>query len=103
MDVAPVEALSLPIFTPLSGFATITSPEITLETQEIKEGNWHFKRTAIKGADVSQMTLTRGVTFANSDFWRWVIAAVTGNTDWQLSHWGPFSEATACLDPLLRP
>lgn len=84
MDVAPVESLSLPIFTPLSGFATITAPEITVETQEIKEGNWHFKRTAIKSADVSQISLTRGATFFNSDFWRWIVASISGNTDWQL-------------------
>jgi phage tail-like protein len=84
MDVAPVEALALPIFTPLSGFATIVAPEITVELQDIKEGNWHFKRHSVKSADVSQMTLTRGVTFADSDFWRWIIASITGDTEWQL-------------------
>jgi hypothetical protein len=84
MDVAPVEAFALPIFTPLSGFASIVAPEITVETQEIKEGNWHFKRTAIKSADVSPITLTRGVTFANSDFWRWIVAGIVGSTEWQL-------------------
>jgi phage tail-like protein len=84
MDVAPIESLALPIFTPLSGFASITAPEITVELQDIKEGNWHFKRHAIKSADVTQITLTRGATFYNSDFWRWLIASVTGDTEWQL-------------------
>lgn len=84
MDVAPVESLALPIFTPLSGFATIVAPEITVELQDIKEGNWHFKRHSIKSADVSQMTLTRGATFADSDFWRWIVASITGDTAWQL-------------------
>jgi len=84
MDVAPIEALAVPIFTPLSGFASITAPEITVELQDIKEGNWHFKRHSIKSADVSQITLTKGVTFANSDFWRWIIASITGDTEWQL-------------------
>ncbi len=83
-DVAPIESLSLPIFTPLSGFATVSSPEISIETQEIKEANWPFKRHAIKGADVSQITLTRGVTFANSDFWRWIVASIMGDTEWRL-------------------
>jgi hypothetical protein len=83
-DVAPIESLSLPIFTPLSGFATVSAPEISIETQEIKEANWPFKRHAIKGADVSQITLTRGVTFANSDFWRWIVASIMGDTEWRL-------------------
>lgn len=83
-DVAPIESLALPIFTPLSGFSTISAPEITVELQDIKEANWHFKRHAIKSADVSPITLTRGVTFANSDFWRWIIASITGDTEWQL-------------------
>lgn len=83
-DVAPIDALALPIFTPLSGFATVSAPEITLETQEIKEANWPFKRHSVKAADVSPITLTKGVTFANSDFWRWIIASVMGDTEWQL-------------------
>jgi hypothetical protein len=83
-DVAPIDTLALPIFTPLSGFATVSAPEITLETQEIKEANWPFKRHSIKGADVSPITLTKGVTFHNSDFWRWLIASVMGDTEWQL-------------------
>lgn len=83
-DVSPIEALSLPIFTPLSGFASVSAPEITIELQDVKEANWPFKRHAIKGADVSQITLTRGVTFSNSDFWRWIIASVMGDTEWRL-------------------
>jgi hypothetical protein len=84
MDVAPVEALALPIFTPLSGFASITAPEVTVELQDIKECNWHFKRSTIKGADASQMTLTRGTTVYDSDFWRWIVASIVGDTEWQL-------------------
>lgn len=84
MDVAPVEGFALPVFTPLSGFQSITAPEITAELHDIQEGNWYFKRSVLKSADVSQITLTRGVTFANSDFWRWIVASIVGNTDWQL-------------------
>lgn len=79
-DVAPIEPLAFPIFTPLFGFATISSPEITLEVHEISEGNWHFKRKIVKRGDASNITCTRGVTWYDSDFWRWTITAMLGDT-----------------------
>ena len=80
-DVAPIEfAPALPIFTPLSGFSSITAPQITIETQQINEGNWAFTKTAVKGASVGAITLSRGVSWFNSDFWRWIMSAVEGST-----------------------
>lgn len=79
-DVAPVEVLSLPIFHPLSGFNSISSPEITIETTQINEGNWPYAKTVVKGASVGPISLSRGVTFYDSDFWRWVNASVMGIT-----------------------
>jgi len=78
-DVAPIEGFSLPIFNPLSGFKSITAPSVSFDMYDFNEGNWHFKRRVIKKANVDPMTLTRGVTFADSDFWRWTVAAVTGD------------------------
>ena len=52
---------------------------MSFELQDITEGNWHFTRKVIKKASVDAMTLTRGVTFFDSDFWRWMIAAITGD------------------------
>jgi phage tail-like protein len=78
-DVAPIEGISLPIFNPLSGFSTITAPGVTHEMFDITEGNWHFRRKVIKKADIEAMTLTRGVTFFDSDFWRWMVAGLTGD------------------------
>jgi phage tail-like protein len=79
-DVAPIEALSLPIFTPLMGFASCSMPEIRLEVQDIPDGNWFFKRKVVTGAEVATLTLTRGATFIDSDFYRWLMAALTGDT-----------------------
>ena len=80
-DVAPIDfAPALPIFTPLSGFSSITAPQITIETQQINEGNWAFTKTAVKGASVGAITLSRGVSWFNSDFWRWIMSAVEGST-----------------------
>lgn len=81
MDIAPIELAALPIFLPLSGFASITAPEIRAEVETIVEGNWIFPRKVIKSASLSAITLTRGVTFFNSDFWRWIMAAIHGDTE----------------------
>jgi hypothetical protein len=78
-DTGPFTPLALPILTPLFGFSTITAPEIITEYQEISEANWIFKKKILKKGDVSNITMTRGVTFYDSDFWRWIMAALTGD------------------------
>jgi hypothetical protein len=80
MDVGPVSGLAIPIFAPLSGFASISSPEISIEQETIVEGNWYFKSKVIKRAEVTSIVLRRGATFSNSDFWRWTRAALTGQS-----------------------
>ena len=89
MDIAPIEALALPVFTPMFGFSAITAPEIEIETHEVKEGNWHYTKAFVKSAKIGTMTLSRGATFADSDFWRWVQTAVTGDPEnYQSSTYG---------------
>lgn len=78
-DVAPIEGISVPIFNPLSGFATVTAPGMSFETVDVSEANWLFRKKVIKKADIDPITLTKGVTFYDSDFWRWAIAAITGD------------------------
>lgn len=80
LDVAPIEGLALPIFTPLAGFSEITAPGMSFEMYDITEGNWLFRKKVVKKADIDMMTLTRGVTFWDSDFYKWSMAALTGNT-----------------------
>ena len=78
-DAGPFSPLALPILTPLFGFSSITAPEITTEFQEISEANWIFKKKILKKGDVSNIVLTQGATWYNSDFWRWMMSALTGN------------------------
>ena len=78
LDVAPVEIFSLPVFTPICGFASITAPEMSVEVHEIQEGNWPFPRKVLKSAKAGTITLTRGAQFWDSDFWRWVLYGITG-------------------------
>lgn len=80
MDVAPIEPLALPVFSPLLGFSQVSMPEISLETQEITEANSLWKRKTVKRGDISTLTAHRGVTFGDSDFYGWIMTALTGNT-----------------------
>lgn len=84
LDVSPLEAGSIPVLNPLSGFSAVTAPEITIQTKEVREANWPFATKIPQAAEVSNLTLQRGVTFSNSDFWRWTVATLTGNTEWDL-------------------
>jgi len=63
---------------PLLGFATISSPEITLETDKIKQLNSMYKRNVYIGGDVSPISLTRGVTMYDNTFWNWIQIAMRG-------------------------
>jgi hypothetical protein len=80
MDVAPIEPLALPIFSPLLGFSSITAPEIQIETFPVTEGNWFFDKQVVKKGSASNITLTRASQWYDSDFYRWVLVALTGET-----------------------
>jgi len=79
MDLGPNDSFGLPILSPWFGFSEITAPELTLETQEIMEGNWYFNRKVIKRGNWGNITLNRGLTWYDSDFWRWTLAAISGD------------------------
>ncbi|NIN63244.1 MAG: hypothetical protein GTO63_00715, partial [Anaerolineae bacterium] len=66
------------VFNPVAGFSSISAPEITLETEHYDEGNFYFKRHLISGGEVSPITLMRGATFYDSEFWLWISAAIQG-------------------------
>lgn len=83
MDVAPIEPLALPIFTPLLGFSAITSPEMTTDVFEVNEANWYFSKKVLKKAAASNMTLTRASSWMDGDFYAWMMAGLTGYTGGQ--------------------
>lgn len=90
-DIGPLNAFSLPVLTPISGFSQLSSPEISIEIETFKEGNWMFDRKVVKNASVSAMTLSRGITFFESDFANWTKAALYGDT-------GQFESAVPLLN-----
>jgi hypothetical protein len=46
---------------------------------DVVEGNWYFPRKVLKRFSINNITLQRGVTWYDSDFWKWMIAAITGD------------------------
>ena len=80
MDIAPIEPLAVPIFTPVCGFTSISAPEVSLETFDIVESNKLWKKHVVKKGEVNTVTLTRGTTFNDSDFYRWTMTALRGST-----------------------
>jgi len=74
-------SLSVPpwVLLPSAGFSSITSPELTIETNEIKEGTDPFVHHSLGKASMSSITLSKGVSIYNSDFWRWTMGCLKGN------------------------
>lgn len=74
-------SLTMPVFNPLFGFNSISSPEISLETETFKDGTFPFMRTVAKGATASSLTFTRGVAPWDGDFYDWIARWVYGSYD----------------------
>jgi phage tail-like protein len=67
------------VLMPMAGFSAITMPEMTIETEEIIEGTYNFKHQVLTKANVGSITLSRGATMFNADFWRWITACLKGS------------------------
>jgi phage tail-like protein len=78
-DVVPSAAPPFYVLgAPFFGFASITAPEYTAETTEIKQVNSMFKQYAYTGGSVSPIVLTRGVRGYDDTMWDWMYRAITG-------------------------
>lgn len=78
MDISTVSTLGVSLFTPSAGFSSVTSPEINIELQEITEGNKLFRRQVVHRANWSPITLQRGATYWDADFYQWILHALQG-------------------------
>lgn len=78
MDVS----FTTPVILNLSyGFKSITAPGINLEMKEIVQGNQEYKRSVMLKATAEDITLEKGVSIFNSDFYDWVVQVVRGTPD----------------------
>lgn len=80
-DVSPAIPNLFPfVLNPSIGFASITAPSLTLEKKRIVAGNAYYPHTTILRAQQNTLVLTRGASLQDGDFWRWYVAALTGDT-----------------------
>lgn len=98
MDVAPIEPLALPVFTPLLGFSAITAPEVNVELTEFNEANWFYSRKVATSANAGSVTLSKASKWFDDDFFRWIFSTIRGDTG---SQPGAMGGATPRRDLLL--
>ena len=74
-------SISVPpfVFIPTVGFTSITMPEVSIETEQVVEGTSDYVYNVLKNASANTITLTKGASAYNSDFWRWTMACLKGN------------------------
>jgi phage tail-like protein len=65
----------LNLATPAAGFNTCTTPDITLEHIEYKEGVWTYRRKYPGETTFAPVTMTKGVVKNDSSFAAWIRAA----------------------------
>lgn len=67
-----------PVLSAGFGFRYCSTPEITTEMKEVKDGAYEYKRSVPLSASVSDVELQQGVQFFNSDFYDWIVATIRG-------------------------
>lgn len=94
-------------FFPILGFQSCTAPEVTIEHAEIREGNWFYPHHYATKATVSAITLTRGVLFMDSDFYKWALRSIEGlgtiSRDLMLIHYFAISPVTLAIQAAENP
>lgn len=80
-DVSPASALTPFALNPVYGFSSITAPEVTLNMREINQCNRMFPVQVVESASLAALTLVRGATLADGDFWRWIRQVLHGQTN----------------------
>lgn len=73
-----------------AGFQSCTLPELSAESVEYREGHYTFTRKFSGVAQVSDISMMRGVTKQDTSFFDWMWTAVTGGeyrTNLTIYHW----------------
>jgi phage tail-like protein len=68
----------LPLFIIIGVFSSVSAPFISVEIEDIQEGNMRFPRKWPGKVSFGSITLERGILFWDADFWRWMVAGSQG-------------------------
>lgn len=61
-----------------AGFSSVSIPEVSIEHEEVREGNLEHPFKFVKGVGFGNVVMRKGMTWYDSDFWTWVVKAVAG-------------------------
>ena len=79
LDIDPSLAVPPWVLLPSTGFSSVTMPEMTINTEEINEGTSYAPHKVLGKLSNNTITLSRGATVFNSDFFRWIISCIKGD------------------------
>ena len=66
-----------------AGFMSCSTPELTVEAVEYREGTYNYPRKYPGNATVSDVSLQRGVTRTDTAFWQWVRSTAEGSGNYR--------------------
>lgn len=66
-----------------AGFTTVSTPEVTVEAVEYKEGTMIYTRKFPGNATVADITCARGVARGDSSFWSWLRIVIEGSGEYR--------------------
>lgn len=64
---------------PAAGFNSVTTPEYTVEAVEYREGIYTFTRKYAGLPTTNDLTMSRGVTKKDTEFFDWLTASIAGD------------------------
>lgn len=68
---------------PQAGFSAVTTPEVSVEAVEYREGNTIYTKKFPGLATMSDITMSRGVTRGDSAFWEWMRVVLEGGGEYR--------------------
>ena len=68
---------------PDAGFTNCTTPEVTLDSADYREGQFLYTRKMAGIPSMSDITISKGIARKEGRFWRWMKACVEGNGNYR--------------------
>ena len=73
-----------PGFQSEAGFSAVSTPSVTLDVVEYREGHYIYTRKQPGIPTMDDITLSRGVTKTDTGFFRWIKATIEGNGEYRV-------------------